>query len=58
MIIKSLLALVRVTIASRLTNMRATADDASEITTLFLCPMDSVENLILSEVAIERCSTK
>ena len=32
--------------------------NASEITTLFLPPMDCVKNLILSEAAIERCSTK
>ena len=32
--------------------------DASEITTLFLPPMDCVKNLILLEAVIERCSTK
>ena len=30
----------------------------SEITTLFLPPMDCVKNLIFSEAAIERRSTK
>ena len=32
--------------------------NASEISCLFLPPMDCVKNLILSEAAIERCCTK
>ena len=39
--------------------MRATTDERfCVLTTLFLLPMDFVKNLIRSEAAIEKCSTK